>query len=82
MILYRPPRDVAQYAESQAKSRNKYLTGEKAERFFKQAADILAVDLEKHYSVEEIKRLPKSKVSVSDVVNEARAEKYSNENLS
>lgn len=82
MILYRPPRDVAQYAESQAKSRSKYLAAEKAERFFKQAADILAVNLGGPSSIEEIKRLPKSKVSVSDVVNEARAEKYSNENLS
>lgn len=75
MILYRPPKDVVQYAESEAKSRSKYLT-EKAEKFFRQAAAVLSVDLEKPYSIEEIKKLPKSKVSVSDVVSETRAEHY------
>lgn len=76
MNLYKPPKDVVRYAESEAKSRSKYLSGENAERFFRQAAAIFSVDLEKPYSIEEIKKLPKSKVSLSDVVSETRAEHY------
>lgn len=72
MILYKPPKDVVRYAESEAKSRSKYLTGEMAEKFFRQATAVLSVDLEKPRSIEEIKKLPKSQVSVSDVVRRVR----------
>ena len=69
-----PGEDIAKYAKKVSESGACYLTGKGAEEFFRNGADILGVNIDRPY--EEIEKIPKVKVSLSDLLGEMRKEKY------
>ncbi len=71
---YIPAEDISKYAKKVSESGACYLSGKKAEEFFKNAADILGVNIDRPY--EEIEKIPKVKVTLSDLLGEVRKEKY------
>jgi hypothetical protein len=73
---YRPAEDIDQYLARVRKTRECFLEGKSAEEFFSKLADMFGVDLNRSYDVREFRKLPKSKVSLSEELSKARAEKY------
>lgn len=73
---YRPAEDIDQYLAKVRKTRECFLEGRSAEDFFGKLADMFGVDLNRPYTVRKFRELPKSKVSLSEELSKARAEKY------
>lgn len=73
---YDPAKDMASYVKRLSKSRECLLTGKKAEEYFRNLADMFGINLNEKYSIKKMRNLPKSKISISDVISETRAEKY------
>lgn len=71
---YKPAEDIAKYAKRISESGECRLTGKRAEEFFRNTADIFGLNLGQAY--EEIKKIPKVKVTISDLLREMRAGKY------
>lgn len=72
-MSYRSADDLERYIQRVARTGECYLTKDRADSFFKNAASILGVSL---LSYEEIKEIQKPKVMLSDILKEMRAEKY------
>lgn len=73
---YKPSQDIDQYLARVRKTRECFLEGKSAEEFFNKLADMFGVDLKKPYNIKELRKLPKSKVSLSEELSKSRAEKY------
>ncbi|GIU71673.1 MAG: hypothetical protein KatS3mg003_1152 [Candidatus Nitrosocaldaceae archaeon] len=65
--------DIDRYIERVAKNGECYLTKDRADIFFNNAASILGISL---LSYEESKKIEKPKVMLSDILKEMRAKKY------
>jgi len=75
-LPYDPAKDIQSYVKSLSKSRKCLLTGKRAQEYFRNLADMFGFNLHETYSIKKMRNLPKSKVSISDVISETRAEKY------
>lgn len=73
---YRPAEDIDQYLAKVRKTRECFLEGKGAEEFFYKLADLFGVNLDEPYTIKQLRNLPKSKVSLSEELTKARAEKY------
>lgn len=73
---YNAAQDIEEYFEKVRKTRECFLEGKDAEEFFHKIAHMYGADLNKSYSIKQLRELPKSKFSFSDELSKMRAQKY------